>query len=562
MKLINLLRAKSGNQENFLLRDHILETLRRTKQLKEFVENNTDSITYPYFKDDDFFMSLALALILHDLGKINYDFQRIVYKDKDSGDHERWKNLERILKQSKNVNIKDHEVLSGIWASFIIDKSKCKIEEWIPKIRTAVLLHHYNGYYIGKKDLMEIVVDDLESVRAYLDFMIDNWAELSIFLKDLIDSIHEEFKEEEFILNAIKVIEDELKIERAKKLLEMVKSRDDDISEFAKFYEIDNENPDYDFFVFLGCLRRCDYSASGQVKIEEEVVLKELYRAVESNIKEKINAPLWQEKLLGKIDGESSVLIAPTGSGKTEFAFLWVKNIGKKLIYTLPLRVALNDLFKRFNGYAPNGDENIGLLHSTAFMEYVTEEEKGLEIDIEKKLSSAKILSSPLLLSTPDQVFLTSLNYYGSDKVISIYPFSAFVIDEIQTYNPEMASIIIKTLKIIEKLGGKILVMTATLPPYYKPFFFATPEDGVKIEDKYAKVYHDHRLRLKKLDTESIKEEVKNYIRPKRHKIKVVDGGYLVDENLNVNENDLMMYLKKLIESGKKNNFIVVNNVS
>ncbi len=45
---------------------------------------------------------------------------------------------------------------------------------------------------------------------------------------------------------------------------------------------------------------------------------------------------------------KSLIFIAPTGSGKTEFALLWAEMNRRKLIYTLPLRVALNDLFSRF----------------------------------------------------------------------------------------------------------------------------------------------------------------------------------------------------------------------
>lgn len=92
-------------------------------------------------------------------------------------------------------------------------------------------------------------------------------------------------------------------------------------------------------------------------------------------------------------------------------------------------------------------------------------------------------LSSPILITTPDQIFLTSLWYYGADKIISVYPVSSVIIDEIQTYNEEMASIIINTINLIKELKGNILVMTATLPPYFEPFL----EDFKKIDTKEKK---------------------------------------------------------------------------
>lgn len=545
--LLGALRAKSEG-EQILLKDHLLESLRRVEQLKEFTENNEIKIQ----NSNDFYKSLAIAVTIHDLGKINHKFQKDVYKK----DPENWsEDLENFLKPSIGIRIR-HEILSAIWASILLPNN----DEWSKKIRTAVLLHHYNKFYIGEKDLAEIVLNYQDDIGKYLKFIDQKWNELEQFLKDLISYFKDEVKDNLIKLALENIMENVvISNERTKKLLDLIEKRGD-LIEFSEFYEIDNENPDYDFLFFIGCLRRCDYSASGDISIEKDIKLKELYQTIESNIKEKINSLLWQEKLLEKTSGESAVLVAPTGAGKTEFAILWAKNTGKKLIYTLPLRVALNDLFKRFNDYALNKDEFIGLLHSTAFMEYITEEKNSLEIDVEKKVSSANLLSYSLMLSTPDQVFLTSLNYYGSDKIISVYPLSAFVIDEIQTYNPEMASIIIKTLKIIEKLGGKILVMTATLPPYFESFFSEDLSFINEIDEKYKKIYYNYRLNLKKLDTAQIKDNVKNYTL-KRHKIEVIENERLVDDDLNVKE-VLIDYLSTLKNSGKKNNFIVVNTVS
>ena len=123
------------------------------------------------------------------------------------------------------------------------------------------------------------------------------------------------------------------------------------------------------------------------------------------------------------------------------------------------------------------------------------------DLDIEKKMTAAKLLSSPILLTTPDQIFLVPLQYYGCDKILSIFPLSSIVIDEVQTYDEEMASIIIKAVGIIkEKLNGSVLVMTATYPPYFEKFF---KQFGFELED-----------------TANIKNHVKNY-NLKRHKIRV-----------------------------------------
>ena len=558
--LINLLRAKSEEGENLLLKDHILETLRKACELKEFVEENREKITFPWFKNEscfqNFFVSLAIALILHDLGKISYKFQKKVYGKELKTE------LEEFLRPSEGVTLR-HEILSSIWASLLLEDTQDFLKElvnWFPKIRTAILLHHYNDYFLGEKDLMEIIQNHPEEVERYLEFLLEKGEELEAFLEESFEEVKKEFKNA-FLETALQVIKKERIKDRAEELLKRIKEKDDDISDFAEFYEIDNENPDYEFFVFLGALRRCDYSASAEVSIEEVKNLEEVFKPggkpFEERIKEKIRCePKWQKEVLERFQSaESLVFIAPTGSGKTEFALLWAEKNKRKLIYTLPLRVALNDLFARLReNYFEK--EYVDILHSTSFIEKLKEEE-GRSLELERKLTALKLLASPVLLTTPDQVLLTSLNYYGSDKVISVYPFSSVVIDEIQTYTPEMTAIIIKTLKIVQILGGNILVMTATLPPYFEPFFFEENQDRWQISEELKNKLEKFKLSLKKCDASIVKDEVKNYS-TKRHRIKIIEKFLARYENgkVEINEDAIDKYLSK-----EKNTFIVVNNV-
>ncbi len=533
MKLINLLRAKSGDQENFLLRDHILETLRRVKHLREFVEINAESIICEQLKDSEFLKALARALILHDLGKIDYTFQRMVY----APESEDWKELKEFLKPLRNINIR-HEILSSIWASILLNNS-----EWNAKIRTAILLHHYNEYFVNEKDIMEIVHSYFEGVVSYLKFLTERWDKIWEFLDNLLNAVNEEF-DEDFIKSAASEIRNNLN-SRVKELLEKIENREDDISEFAEFYRINNEKPEYGFLLFLGCLRRFDYSASGSVDLERRINMEGVYRELKEKIRNRVKSKLlWQEDFLKEIDPlKSIVLVAPTGAGKTELALLWAEKNKRKLIYTLPLRVALNDLFLRFRETddAYFKKEFVDILHSTAFIEYLEEERASRSLDIEKQLTASKLLSSPILLTTPDQVFLTSLNYYGSDKVLAVYPLSSIVIDEIQTYDVEMASVIVKTLEIVRDVGGTVLVMTATLPPYFEPFLRDLGFDFKEPED--------------------IKEKVKNY-NIRRHKIKVVNRPLIKYENNGVVVKESEEFKAWLENFKDKNTFIVVNNVS
>ncbi|MDW7998790.1 MAG: CRISPR-associated helicase Cas3' [Thermodesulfovibrio sp.] len=551
--LANKLRAKSEGSD-ILLKDHILQSLNKAKQLRDFVYNNN----LEFVDMEKMFTSLLIALFIHDLGKISYRFQKKVYGD----EWEKQQDLKDFLRNA--IGLKDHEILSAVWSSILLQDD----DEWIQMARSAILLHHYNEFYIGEKDLAEIVQGYGEDILSYLEFLYKNCGILSNILEIFRDYVNETLQDE-FVKKAIGNINLSKLELRIKELIDLIRERGDLVA-FAEFYEPKTlDQKYYKFMMLLGSLRRCDYSASGEVEIEfKDRTLKEIYSEIENRIRNSIKGKLWQDLALRKCNGNSAVLIAPTGSGKTEFALMWAKNTGKKLIYTLPLRVALNDLYKRFLEYT-NYDKNevVGLLHSTSFTEKLVEEEKASELDIENKVNASKLFSYPLMLSTPDQVFLASLNYYGSDKVISVFPLSAFVLDEIQSYNPEMAAIIIKTLKIIEKLGGKILVITATLPPYFK-LFLNLKKRSFNLCDKEERILNEYKISAAFVDTEKFASKVKNYLKI-RHKIKVLEDFNLIsikqeDKKVNYEIDKERVYelVQKIWKSGKKSIVFVLNNVS
>ncbi len=498
--LLSLLRAKSG-EGNVLLIEHVKSALRRCVELYRLIENLNGTVAYPSLRNPkerfELFKNLAKAVILHDLGKINLDFQRKLY-GKDGFPAE----LSDLLRESGGIKAR-HEILSVLWSAGLIGDSL-----WDAKIRTAVLLHHYNEFFSDDKEFSRIVELYLDDVEKYLGFLVSKRRELEEFLKDYLRAIESNF-EERFIKEAVAEIN--VDFSRIGSLKEKVETWDDDLSEDVPIYN--PESIDVDFLVFLGMLRRCDYSSSGDFKIESSHDLSEVFDDVDERIKRKIAGKLrnhktsigrlWQEELLSKRDSDYLVVVAPTGSGKTELGVLWARRRGK-LIYTLPLRVALNDLYRRLSKEYFD-EEHVGLLHSTAFMEYV--EGSGNDIEVEKKVNSARLLAMPVMLSTPDQVFLTGLNYYGADKVISVYPESAIVVDEIQAYTPEMAAVFLKTLRLVKGAGGKVLIITATLPPHIEEFL---RREGFEIVDVLEEA-RESELNVKNLHL-------------KRHRVKLVEG--------------------------------------
>ena len=448
MPLIDIIRAKSKRYERILLKEHIEDVIDRIIQIWIFTQKNKDSIDYDFIKSEEIFKNLTKAAFLHDLGKIDYGFQKKVFeKEERVKENENWNDIVEFFtidKYPTDFGIPDHEILSIIHTVAFLGNDK-----WDKRIRTAILLHHYNKFFAEREQHITRMLDDYPNIVDYVKFLISKREQFKEIYEDLIKYLENEFKKKnppQFIYDALGELKRNLDTNKFTNLLERIDNRFG-ISKMLSLYELyDKEfNELTEFFVFLGLLRRCDYSASGEIIVEKDVSLGSIMQDLPDIIKRNIkihSEKIWQEEILERHAEKNLILIAPTGSGKTEFALLWARRNSRKLLYTLPLRVALNDLFNRFageNGYF--NKETVDLLHSTSFIEYL-KGENGKDISIDEKLKEIKMFASPILLTTPDQVFLSSLKFYGFDKLLSVYPFSSIVIDEIQAYDPEMAAII------------------------------------------------------------------------------------------------------------------------
>lgn len=113
------------------------------------------------------------------------------------------------------------------------------------------------------------------------------------------------------------------------------------------------------FFILLkGFLHRADHFASSYLENEIEIdpfkpeeienkVKEEIKKRALEKYKIKINKDedVWQLEKVKDLQNKNVFLKATTGVGKTEFALLWAK--GKKFIYVLPIRTAVNAMWKR-----------------------------------------------------------------------------------------------------------------------------------------------------------------------------------------------------------------------
>ena len=228
---------------------------------------------------------------------------------------------------------------------------------------------------------------------------------------------------------------------------------------------IPDSNAWKEYLLIKGLLNKFDYTVSaGYENAESAIDLheKKLVKNIEKFLNGKELRPA--QKFMKMNRDKNLIVIAPTGSGKTEASLLWMN--GEKSFYTLPLKVSSNAIYLRIKENYEYKD--VALLHSDAMAVYLREY-NGNE-DIGEKYERSKMFSQPLTVCTVDQLFRFVYRALGTEIFAATLKYSKLVLDEIQAYEPRVIATIIYGLKMIQEMGGKFAIITATFPPVLKYF--------------------------------------------------------------------------------------------
>lgn len=229
-----------------------------------------------------------------------------------------------------------------------------------------------------------------------------------------------------------------------------------------------------------GLLHKLDYTASAHMSIEKKSVVP-ISVCVEDFMRKNKFKQNELQKFCQAHQKENLVLIGSTGIGKTEAALLWSES--SKLFFTLPFRVSINAIYDRILENLNYEKDFLGLLHSTAFDYLEQKEDLKEELEMQQEIyEKSRMLSMNITTCTIDQIFPFAFLYKGYEYIYSVLSYSKIVIDEIQAYSPHIVAVLLKGIEMIHDIGGKFMIMTATLPGIYKeelearkiPFQFGT----------------------------------------------------------------------------------------
>ncbi|MEA4936722.1 MAG: CRISPR-associated helicase Cas3' [Paludibacter sp.] len=456
--------AKSEPQVT--LKQHIEDGLVILENLKKGFPN------LPIENAEHFWQLLRQCVVCHDLGKSHSEFQHML-----RGERHNW------LKQR-------HELYS---IPFVEGLQVSDIDK---KLVTQVVAGHHKSY----DDLFSFIEHSYKQDTSN-NFMFD-------FDDDTKLSFESEFKQHinsDFVQNLLKEFDitlNRINSELPRKVILEYKRNP------AKL-----ESQNYlDLLLIAGAFKQCDHLSSAFISKIELLEDKdfEFLNQKRQSLQNK-GCDFYPHQLEASTKAGNVILTAPTGSGKTEASFLWLKkqmqlNGQGRIFYILPFTASINAMYERL-GNDIGKKEKVGLLHGklTEYLESLVERtnpsisQEKRQYLTHKLKEDYRTIVTPVKVVTPFQLLKNIFGLKGFEKGIFEWVGGYFIFDEIHAYQPDVFAQIVVLIKIAVKyFRVKVFIMTATLPRFLKQEIERAVGDyaEIKANDELYDKFTRHRVVL------------------------------------------------------------------
>lgn len=436
--------AASGKGDGETLAQHTWNVLSRFSDLVAMRPDLPQRIGVPRL-----WHRLFWACYLHDLGKSSSGFQA-------------------MLRDGESWHFR-HEVLSLGFISWLGFDAEDRL--WIAG---AVASHHKEPDYVAR------YIRDIEALSG----MVESVPEASLagiwrWLNECrVEWVHNLGLDEPCIEMPQLLSEEEavnsFKRQGVEHIVAMLKEYRDWADPLMPEYEALVKTPP---ILLRGLIIQSDHTASAHTKTLEPISISAegLLAKWPDKVRNHLNA---HQEAAREQEG-SALLVAPTGSGKTEAALLWAARQADeqgnlpRLFYTLPYQASMNAMQIRLQKSFP--ENKVGLQHGRSLLALYRQlmdknyTKKQAASVAKRERNLVRLNFHPVRVFSPYQMLKAFYRLKGYEPFLADYYGAAFIFDEIHAYEPTRLALILKSVQHLRRYyEARFLFMTATFPALIK----------------------------------------------------------------------------------------------
>lgn len=444
--------------------EHTLQVVRRIAQLRERA---------PFLPllchDCRLWHRLGLIAAIHDLGKGDPRFQRFL--------------RESNPEKGKAMYGHRHEVLSLAWLDWILGHD---LHQDRFAVSAAIASHHRDHSLIKMRYTTGEEWDPAPNIPDFVAPIPNStYSEIAdLFLDEILPQIHEYGLLDEAWVPPNRwnssLDDSSLVIESLRRNLTIWEEWMEDAGKPS--FEV---NQRVHGLFLRGVIIMADHAASAGVEFASLPILSNVTDLSSRVAPTKGRSYFSHQNEAANVVGHA-IMVAPTGSGKTEAALRWAARQYESisgdppLFYVLPFKASMNAMRTRIvdrltphRAGGPSRPELVALQHSSSvqvlYHQLMSDESdrttKQAAFLVNRQRSLAKLHATPIRVLSPYQLLRAAYQLKGHEAIWTDASGGVFILDEIHAYDPKRIARILEMLRfLVDRLGAKVLVMTATMP--------------------------------------------------------------------------------------------------